>query len=413
MSFCRDNFLVYFLLLMIPFGVIGETITVFLFLCFYRWNNVIPACTVGVIFLTHYLLTGVWYDYPFFKTLQQILLIILYFIAYSTLYKRNLSNIESIWDKYLKVCVFFAIIAWLQLFIYWGTGIDVLLWPGRNFTGNGISLRLHSYFEEPAYYATFLTPYVAFYMLDVKQIKQNRFCFSLVFLSYLLTFSSIGIVCLSFIFIYKLYNSRYKVLLLFLLVIPILFLSVKALENNDTFENDQSQLEQAIAKISETITAFSNLSPGEFELLNSSTYATVSNIWVAINAPNRMFGNGIGSHVHSYETLYTSDFVYYGLNKADAFSLFTRIFSEFGVFGLLVVVLFLIVFMNKSNNMNLASLFFLIGCLIRGGHYTLNGFFLFLMVFVVTSPVMARRKQIIKEQVNFEYEKSICDNTSI
>lgn len=413
MSLSRDNFFVYLLFVMIPFGVIGETIAIFLFLCFYRWNNVIPACAVGIVFLTHYLLTGVWYEYPFLKTLQQILLIMLYFIAYSTLYKRNLPNIESIWDKYLKICVFFAIIAWLQLIVYWGTGIDVLLWPGRNFTGNGIFLRLHSYFEEPAYYATFLTPYVAFYMLDVKLVKQNRFYFSLVFLSYLLTFSSIGIACVFLILMYKLYNSRYKVLLLFLLVLPILFLSVKALERNDTFENDQSQLEQAIAKISETITAFSNLSPGEFELLNSSTYATVSNIWVAINAPNRMFGNGIGSHVHSYETLYTSDFEFYGLNKADAFSLFTRIFSEFGVFGLLVVFLFLIVFMNRNNNMNLASLFFLIACLIRGGHYTLNGFFLFLMVFVVTSPVMIRRKQIADKQPDIEYEKNICGNTSI
>lgn len=412
MSFCKDNFLIYLLLALIPFGVIGETLAVLLVLCIFRWNNVIPACALGILFLTHYLLTGVWYEYPLMKTLQQIFLIMLYFIAYSTLYKRGMSDIESIWVKYLKVCVLFAGIAWIQLFVYWVTGIDALLWPGRNFTGNGAFLRLHAYFEEPAYYATFLTPYVAYYLLDAEHLKQDRFKFLVVFLSYLLTFSSIGVVCVFMILMYKLYNSRYKVLLLFLLVLPIIFLSVKALESNDTYENDQSQMEQSIAKISETITAFSNLSPGEFELLNYSTYATVSNIWVAINAPNRMFGNGIGSHVHSYETIYTSDFEMYGLNKADAFSLFTRVFSEFGFFGLLGVFVFLVVFMNRQNNMNLASMFFIIACLIRGGHYTLNGFFLFLMIFLVTSPIPSHNKKNIVD-LNTEYETSICNNPSI
>ena len=376
---------------MIPFGVIGETLAILFILCNYRWNNVIPACSVGVILLTHYLLTGIWYDYPLLKTLQQIFLIILYYIAYSTLYRRVIPNIDFVWEKYLKACDLFSLIAWLQLFVYWGTGIDVLLWPGRNFTGDGIILRVHAYFEEPAMYATFLTPYVAYFLLETDRLKQSRLKFLMVFISYLLTFSSIGLVCVFMIFMYKLYNSRYKVLLLFLIALPIILLGAKMLESNDTFsETDQSRSEQSVAKISETITAFSNLSPGEFELLNASTYSFASNAWVAMNAPNRLFGNGIGSHIHSYETLYKSDYVLYGLNKADAFSLFTRIFSEFGVMGLILLLLFLLTFVNRQNSVNLACLFFIIACLIRGGHYTINGFFFFLFTFVLTSRRIGR-----------------------
>lgn len=401
MSFCKDNFLVYLLLTLIPFGVIGETLAVFLVLCIYRWYNVIPACALGIIFLTHYLLTGLWYEYPLLRTLQQIFLIMLYFIGYSTLYKRGATDIESIWKKYLMICVFFALIAWLQFAIYLGTGVDFLQWPDRHFLGNEMFLRLHSYFEEPASYATFLTPYVAYYMINSEQLKQNRFKFFVVFLSYLLTFSSISVVCLFMILMYKLYNSRYKVLLLFLFVLPIIFLSVKALESNDTFENDQSQMEQSIAKISETATAFSNLSPGEFELLNPSTYAIVSNLWVAVKAPNRIVGNGIGSHEHSYDTIYSSDFELYGLNRSDAFSLSTRIFSEFGVVGLLCMGYFLFFFGNKNNPLNISSAFFVIACLIRGGHYTLNGFFLFLFVFVLSS-----------DKLNWQYKEIEVNNIS-
>lgn len=375
----------YLLLLLIPLGVIGETFAILVALCTYRWCKLIPACTVGILLFTHYLLTGIWYEYPVLKTLQQIFLIMLYFTAYSTIFKWRVPSIEAIWTKYLRVCYFFAILAWLQLFIYWMTGVDVFLWPGRAFTGSGLFLRVHSYFEEPACYAAFLTPYIAYFLLNFEQIKQNRYRFLMVFLSYLLTFSSIGIVCVFLIIMYKLYNSRYKVLLLALFAIPIIFISVNVLESNDKFENGQSPTEQSIAKISETITAFSNLSPGEFELLNPSTYATVSNLWVAVNAPNRLFGNGIGSHVHSYETIYTSDYILYGLNKSDAYSLFTRIFSEFGVVGLLLLIYILIAFKNSHSSVNIASMFFIIACLIRGGHYTFNGVFLFLFIFVLSS----------------------------
>lgn len=388
MNFSKDSFLVYLLLVMIPLGVVGETLSILIVLCSYRWHNVIPAFTIGLLLLTHYLLTGLWYDYPVSKTLQQISLIMLYFIAYSTFFKWGVHGFGGIWEKYLKVCFFFALIAWLQLFVYWGTGIDFLLWPGRNFTGDGMILRVHAYFEEPAMYAAFLTPYVVYFLMEMDQLKQSRLKFAIVFISYLLTFSSIGLVCLFIIVMYKLYHSRYKVLLLFLIALPILFFGAKMLESNNTFsETDQSRSEQSIAKISETITAFSNLSPGEFELLNASTYAIVSNAWVAMNAPNRMFGNGIGSHNHSYETLYTSDYILYGLNKADAFSLLTRIFSEFGVFGLAILLIFILTYANRQSSVNIASLFFFISCLIRGGHYTINGFFLFLFLFVKTSNI--------------------------
>lgn len=375
----------YLLFGLIPLGVVGETLAIIILLCRYRWWGVMPALAIAVVLFTHFLLTGLWWNYPALKTFQQIFLIVIYYIGYSTFFKRISPDIDTVWEKYLKICFCFSIIAWFQFAVYLGTGIDLLQWPGSHFLGNGLFFRLHSYFEEPASYATFLTPYVVYFLLNGDIIKQNVLKFTSVFFTYLLTISSIGFFVLFLVVIYKIYNSRYRIILLFLLAMPILFLGANLLEKNDTFQNDTSQFEQSIAKISETATAFSNLSPGEFEMLNPSTYAIVSNFWVAVNAPNRLLGNGIGSHVHSYDTIYTSDFEMYGLNRSDAFSLFTRIFSEFGLFGLLCMGFFLFYFSNKQNPINISSAFFVIACLIRGGHYTLNGFFLFLFLFVLSS----------------------------
>jgi len=82
-------------------------------------------------------------------------------------------------------------------------------------------------------------------------------------------------------------------------------------------------------------------------------------------------GTGIGTHQQNYETSYKSNYINYGLNEEDAYSLFARLLSEFGYIGLCLYILFVAKFFNKSNIFSFCFLNFIICYFIKGGHYTL------------------------------------------
>lgn len=400
MNFDGKGISTYILLALIPLGVIGETCAISCVLLKNKWNNVDLSLFLGIILLTHFLLTGIWNEYPIWKTLQQIILLMFYFVSYSTFFKKKCYDVDGIWSKYLRICIFFSFLSWIQLFVYWYSGNDIFLWPGRNFTGNGYFLRLHSYFEEPGYYAAFLAPYIVYYVQNIKCLKENKINFLSVLLTFMLSMSSISFVIILMTILYKVYKSKYSKLIFLFFTIPIIFELENYLNNSAEFQKESSSFQQSVSKITESVSSFSDFNPASFELLNASTYATMTNLWVAVNAPNRILGNGVGSHVHSYETLYKSDYVFYGLNKADAFSLFTRLFSEFGILGLLGFACFLLYFFNGRSYINVAAFFFIIACLIRGGHYTYNGCFFFFFVFVISSSRIKRINGVREKYLN-------------
>ena len=72
---------------------------------------------------------------------------------------------------------------------------------------------------------------------------------------------------------------------------------------------NNSALQDIILKIDETVDGLSNISPKEIELLNMSSYATLMNVYIALNAPTRLIGTGLGTHPNSYELLYQSVFL--------------------------------------------------------------------------------------------------------
>ena len=155
--------------------------------------------------------------------------------------------------------------------------------------------------------------------------------------------------------------------------------------SNSQIKADTNQLDASLIKISDTFTAFKNVDPGMFEVLNLSSYATLSNLWVSFNAPNRIIGTGIGTHSESYSRIYKSDFSHYGLNQHDAYSILIRVFSEFGFIGISILFLFLYRLFNRLNIINISILPYLLAHLIRGGHYTINGMFFFCMLYYLTS----------------------------
>lgn len=129
-GYCFDNIIPWLLLLLIPFGFLAETAVIILVLLRYKWYNVIPFMFLGICLFAHFL-PNILFDYSAKKTLQQILLIVVYCIGYSTFYFRCIDDVQSLWDKYLKVCVFFAYVAILQYVVFLFTGIDPLAYACR------------------------------------------------------------------------------------------------------------------------------------------------------------------------------------------------------------------------------------------------------------------------------------------
>jgi len=132
-----------------------------------------------------------------------------------------------------------------------------------------------------------------------------------------------------------------------------------------------------------------------------SIYAIVSNAFIAFKSftNNVLFGMGLGSHPISYDRFFNLGALKGFLNpaltlgdgagvcKGDSGSLFLRLFSETGLFGVIVVFYFIIRFRfrNDNNNslfvMNSAAFILFILVLLRQGHYFYNGLFFFVWIY--------------------------------
>lgn len=377
-----NNFIILLLFLLIPLGFIAESLVILLILLTYRWCNVIPVLVLILFIFAHFLINHLFYSYTVVKPFQQMVLVALYAIGYSVFFKRCVDGI-NIWNCYLNACFYYACIATLQGVVFLLTGEDFLGFA-RNVVSD-TSIRLHAYFEEPGTFATFMSPCIAYFLYNFDYLKTHLPRFVLIFITYVLSLSTIGFVVILIIILHRVLCSKYKFLLFAPLIAISLYLGVKLFEQDEEVTSETGNIEMAFVKIRETANAFSNLTPGDFEMLNMSSYASLSNLWIAINAPGRMFGTGIGTHPESYDRLYQSDYIYYGLNKEDAYSLLTRVFSEFGLLGVCALFAFVRFNYNRESLINIASLYYIIASMFRGGHYTYNGLFFFFFLYYFTS----------------------------
>lgn len=202
---------------------------------------------------------------------------------------------------------------------------------------------------------------------------------------FMLTFSSIGIIGL---FIYLVIRASRKSLPKFLLgMVVISLLAIVAysyipflrMRVDDTFKFSMN-----VENIQKTD--------------NWSTYALLSNAFVTYRSleENPLFGAGIGNHVFNHGK-YLSEIVtmtgpMFSLNKEDANSMLLRLLSEVGILGFLVVVYFLFRFkIKRSDAIKTQNLFLfavndgvfimLLLKLIRDGHYAVNGFLFFVLLY--------------------------------
>lgn len=322
-------------------------------------------------------------NYHLSKLSQQFFLLITFFICYSFIFNFLKDDIENLFNKYIKMAFFISILGIIQFLVYFLTRIDIFY-----FTSDSVNeyfqniIRISSILFEPAYLAGILLPALVYYIYSkpLNRIYYKKYYFVIILVAFLLTYSSIGYLILIIALLWRIINFRNKLIKLFFVfcLSSILMLPTLRMNNLQSKENRFSMM------VIETFSGLKNISPENFEKNNLSTYAIVSNIYVALNAPSRIIGTGLGTHEQNYSRVYISDFQYHGLNSKEAYSLFTRIFSEFGFVGLLTLFFFLIKYYNKHNLINTSAFFLIILLLLRGGHYTIYGVIFFFFLYYYT-----------------------------
>jgi hypothetical protein len=302
------------------------------------------------------------FDY-FFIQLFFLTIIPIYYYSFYRLFEDNLEDIISI---YCKLSFAIAVFGFLKL------PYDMSI--GRS---------LDSILQEPAHYCTIVLPA---YFITFNDKKYPRYYSIIILLSIIISGSSLGLISLILSILLYIKNITF-------LKTIITMISALAIGYFIYFSFPPFKL-----RVDDTV---KSLKTGDLSKSNISTYALVSNLYVAGKsfATKPIIGNGIGSHIHSRKK-YLDDikgievFKKLGvknLNEKDGGSLFIRLTSELGLIGIFGVFTFIYKFYvrNKENKYNInaiiskAILLYFFCKLLREGHYFSPEmyFFVFLYVF--------------------------------
>lgn len=328
------------------------------------------------------------------KFVQQLILLLYFYISYYIVFGNNVNHLEDFFKKYVKLIYICSILGLIQFAVFAISNINILkifssLTVLDAATVTPHIMRIHSVFQEPSGFSTLATPAMFYFFFSTNLKKSERRMRNIIFIAVLLTFSStatlIIVIGTIFKYVFLSYNKFVRITFICIALISVIcFIStISDFEYNKN--NETSIISDINRKIAETYNGLSEMDIHAFEHLNLSSYATLSNAWVAINAPNRLMGTGLGTHEQNYYSLYKSDYQYYGLNAQEAYSLFIRIYSEFGIIGICFIILFLLRNYNRSSMINVAILFLIITLLIRGGHYVRNGTVFFFFLYYYTN----------------------------
>ena len=302
--------------------------------------------------------------YDYYKFAQQLFLVTIFYSIYIKYGRIIVQNIENAIEKYILFSVTLSLCALVKYFLGYTVGGRACSWSG-----------------EPGDLSLLILPAIIYY---VDQRKVDTKCLIIV-LTFVLASSSASFLAL-FLTLFILVFDKYKRKVLRMLGYITIFLCMVIPLYMRVADNEEEP--SVIKKYSETYKTLkeSHTSIEDYELLNASSYAWLTNIEVSLKAPYRLIGTGLGTHYCSYEKIYPdSGYRLYGLNKEDAYSLLIRIFSEFGIIGLAVVYLYLKKNFNSKNTLNIMSLSYIINSFITGGHYAVRGIVLFVVLYYLTS----------------------------
>jgi hypothetical protein len=300
-------------------------------------------------------------------------------------------NVEQLFKWYLKGAYIASLIGLFQFVsflldfrpgYYYGAFLNK--WnviPGGNF-----GIRINSIFGEPTYLGAVMS---AAFFVSVKELIARkhhyltRFQCIAIIAVYFLSFSGLGQIGIFLTFIFLLVN--YGLVRYMFVFIPLLiwFFGIMY-ENVADFRDRYDSL----------IELFTT---GNFVLgkTHGSSFILYNNFRVAIEnfSSNFIFGTGLGSHPTAFEKYSVAkSIMVYGLNlnSADANSMFLRLLSETGLFGV-SIMLFIIIKCYIPRNENVESYHWIVSNSIlilillnmfRQGHYFLNGFPFFVLLYI-------------------------------
>jgi len=320
-----------------------------------------------------------------FEMLKKLIGIFIYsFTLYNYVYHYRY-KLQEVISFYLFACIIISIIAIVQE-IGWFIKISWLydfsyLNITNPLTPMGKLFRATSITSEPAHLAYMLFPGFFLSVLSILGINKlvliKKYQILIIVTAMIFSFSLVGyfsmIICLIYYIISSSFNKGKKILLVGLLT--LLFVTI--IKNENIF--DRIKLMQT-----ETFAITSN---------TKSQWALISNAYVAYSSLiNNPLGTGIQTHQLNYNKYISGIYSLgeFNVNTEDANSLYLRLISEFGIFGICAIISFYLFFKIKDSTkspyrvLNTLALFFLFIYSIRMGGYLNPLFWFFVNITIVT-----------------------------
>jgi len=254
-----------------------------------------------------------------------------------------------------------------------GIGIIIFIF---NLVVNRDIVPVKSFMLEPAHYCTAVLP-ACYFWFKHREVKGGLLKFFVILISIILSFSSLGILGIMlgvFLIPRKLNFTR--------LILPLLLGIV-------SFTLLLNFVPSFSIRVKDTVDSYRSRDLSE---ANLSSYALISNLFVASESfkNNPLTGGGLGSHVITHQIVISSiigtenfgDMI--DLNAQDANSLFIRVLSELGLFGVFLVFGFLFKFYCKDQESQIISraiLIYFFCKLLREGHYFPPEMYFFVLLY--------------------------------
>ncbi len=298
-------------------------------------------------------------------------------------------DIKLLFRYYMKTSVIISLVGLFQLISYtvgFSLGYDYgWIFNKWSYTSGGLGIRVNAIFSEPSYYAAVLVPafFVSIYNLSTRSpVFISKRQSILIGITYLLTFSSVGIAGVFLVILLLLLNFgfvRYAIVFIPLLIFSSQYAYEKVPEFRDRYDG--------------TIEIFTTHNYKSYDI-HGSSFVLYNNYHVALEnfKRNPLFGTGLGSHptaFDKYSLTNLSGAVDIDFNKMDANSMLLRLMSETGIYGLAVFIMLLVkcwIFKPRAKSREHWIISNALACIIllyllRQGHYFLNGFPFFLWMF--------------------------------
>lgn len=369
------GYLIYIVLLPVfisRFGFSKELVLIFIILFLTGMFNILIGNNTAELFFKVF--TGLALSYFFY-----------YYVILEFEY-----NIEQLFKWYLYGCYIAAVIGVFQF-----VSFQIGFLPGYDYywifnkwgvvKGGNFGIRINSVFAEPTYLASVLSAsfFVSLYnMFRRETYGITRFQSAVIIVVYLLSFSGVGQtgIFLTLIFI----AVSYGLVRYIIVIVPMVFILFNFLYNN-------------VSDFKDRYDGIVGLFSGEeFELgkTHGSSFILYNNYRVALEnfKSNFIFGGGIGSHpvaFNKYSLAKDWKVVGFNSNSADANSMLLRLISETGLFGV-AIFLFIIIKCYVRRDERKETYHWLVSNsilvmiflnLLRQGHYFLNGFPFFVMLY--------------------------------